>query len=97
MRTIQFSPLGRRTFLTSFLLGTFLLITFWMTKEDWLLISGFYYVMITAVVNMLILLYELIEYLNDVSGKKQSGNSVLLLLVNIPVSIGYFYIFMNIV
>ncbi|REC46276.1 hypothetical protein DRF67_14905 [Chryseobacterium pennipullorum] len=68
-----------------------------MTKEDWLLISGFYYVMITAVVNMLILLYELIEYLNDVSGKKQSGNSVLLLLVNIPVSIGYFYIFMNIV
>jgi len=45
-----------------------------------------------AVVNLLILLYELIEYANNAAENKSSGNAVLLLLINIPVTIGYFFV-----
>nr|WP_315032711.1 hypothetical protein [uncultured Chryseobacterium sp.] len=97
MGSIKFSLLRKRTFLISFLLGTVLLVTFWITKAVFLIILGFYYMIIAAIVNILIVLYELIEYLNNVSAMKSSGNSVLLLLVNIPISVCYFFIFLNIV
>ncbi len=70
MGKIKFSPLGKKTFLISFLLGTSLLLLFWITKAEFLVILGFYYVVIAAVVNLLITLYELMEYLSDVSEKK---------------------------
>jgi len=92
MKNRVFSQLGRRTFLISFLCGTFLLLSFLLTRLDFLLITGFYYVIGAAIINLLILLYELIEYANNVSENKNSGNAVLLLLVNIPVAIGYFFI-----
>ncbi|MDR6461186.1 hypothetical protein J2786_004339 [Chryseobacterium vietnamense] len=95
MRKIKFSPLGEKTFLISFLLGTFLLILFWITEAEFLIIFGFYYVVIAAVTNLLITLYELMEYLSDVSGKKSNGNSVLLLLLNIPVTLLYLTMFFN--
>lgn len=87
--------LGRNTFLISFLSGTLLLLSYLITKADFLLIFGFYFVVITAVVNMLVLLYELLEFLTDISDKKSSGNSVLLLLVNIPITILYLFIIFN--
>ncbi|GAE66389.1 hypothetical protein CIN01S_15_01180 [Chryseobacterium indologenes NBRC 14944] len=68
-----------------------------MTNAEWLAIVGFYYLIIVAIANFMILLHELLEYLNDVSEKKSSGNSVLLLLVNIPIAFGYFYLFLHIV
>ncbi|WP_167497915.1 hypothetical protein [Chryseobacterium aquifrigidense] len=95
MRKIKFSPLGEKTFLISFLLGTFLLILFWITEAEFLIIFGFYYVVIAAVTNLLITLYELMEYLSDISGKKRNGNSVLLLLLNIPVTLLYLTMFFN--
>jgi len=95
MRKIKFSPLGEKTFLISFLLGTFLLILFWITEAEFLIIFGFYYVVIAAVTNLLITLYELMEYLSDVSAKKRNGNSVLLLLLNIPVTLLYLTMFFN--
>ncbi|RXM37721.1 hypothetical protein BOQ62_21320 [Chryseobacterium sp. CH21] len=72
MGKIKFSPLGEKTFLISFLLGTSLLLLFWMTRAGFLIIFGFYYVVIAAVVNLLIILYELMEYLSDVSEKRQT-------------------------
>jgi len=96
MGKIKFSPLGEKTFLISFLLGTFLLLLFWITRAEFLVISGFYYVMIAAVVNLLITLYELMEFLSDISGKKRNGNSVLLLLLNIPIAFLYLILFFNI-
>ncbi|WP_431612547.1 hypothetical protein [Chryseobacterium sp. 'Rf worker isolate 10'] len=95
MGKIKFSPLGEKTFLISFLLGTSLLLLFWITRAGFLIIFGFYYVVIAAVVNLLITLYELMEYLSDVSEKKRNGNSVLLLLLNIPVTFLYLTLFFN--
>ncbi|EFK38086.1 Uncharacterised protein [Chryseobacterium gleum] len=93
MRKIKFSPLGEKTFLISFLLGTSLLLLFWITRAEFLIVLGFYYVMIAAVVNLLITLYELMEFLSDISGKKRNGNSVLLLLLNIPIALIYFIVY----
>lgn len=94
MGKVKFSPMGEKAFLISFLLGTSLLLLFWMTRAEFLVILGFYYVLIAAVVNLLITLYELMEYLSDVSEKKRSGNSVLLLLLNIPVTFLYLNLFL---
>ncbi|WP_276966194.1 hypothetical protein [Chryseobacterium sp.] len=93
MRKIKFSPLGAKTFLISFLLGTSLLLLFWITKAEFLVILGFYYVVIAAVVNLLIILYELMEYLSDISGKKRNGNSVILMLLNVPVALIYLVLY----
>ncbi|WP_313002112.1 hypothetical protein [Chryseobacterium gleum] len=93
MRKIKFSPLGEKTFLISFLLGTSLLLLFWITRAEFLILLGFYYVMIAALVNLLITLYELMKFLSDISGKKRNGNSVLLLLLNIPIALIYFIVY----
>ena len=95
MKKIKFSKLGKDVFLSSFLLGTLLLLVFLITKAYYLLVIGFYFVITTAIVNMLVLLHELIEFLNDIPNKKASGNSVLLLMINIPVTIFYLFIIFN--
>jgi len=95
MGKIKFSPLGEKTFLISFLLGRSLLLLFWITRAEFLVVFGFYYVVIAAVVNLLITLYELMEYLSDVSEKKRNGNSVVLLLLNIPIAFLYLTLFFN--
>ncbi|MDR3026588.1 hypothetical protein [Chryseobacterium sp.] len=92
MGKIKFSPLGKRSFIISFVLGTLLLVAFWLIRAEFFIELGFYYVLVTAVINMFILLHELIIYLTDVSDQKASGNSVLLLLANIPITALYFYI-----
>ncbi|KMQ63447.1 hypothetical protein ACM40_01170 [Chryseobacterium sp. BLS98] len=95
MKKINFSKTGRNTFWISFLSGTFLLVSYLVTRADFLLITGFYFVMVAAVINILVLLYELLEFLNHISKKKSSGNSVLLLLINIPITVLYIYIILN--
>lgn len=95
MRNMKCSALGRNTFLISFLSGTLLLVAYMITKADFLPILGFYFLIIAAIVNMLILLYELLEFLTDVSDRRTSGNSVILLLVNVPITILYLFIVFN--
>jgi hypothetical protein len=98
MKKIKCSALGRNVFLGSFLTGTFLLVMFLITKADLLTILGFYFVIAAAVVNIIVLLYELLVFLTDASNHKPSGNSVLLLLLNIPVTLLYLFIvyYMNV-
>ncbi|MBL1222263.1 hypothetical protein JET18_15525 [Chryseobacterium sp. L7] len=92
MKKTRYSTLGWNTFLISFVSGTLLLLGYLITKADFLIISGFYFVLIAAVVNLLILFYELLEFLTNIPDKKSSGRSVLLLLINIPVTMLYMYI-----
>jgi len=96
MKSIKYSPLGRNVFLTSFLTGTFIFISFLVTRVDFLVILGFYHVITAAVINLIVLLYELIEFLTNVSDHKASGNSILLLLLNIPIAVVYLLIVFNI-
>ncbi|AYZ10547.1 hypothetical protein V2E39_14830 [Chryseobacterium arthrosphaerae] len=95
MDKIKFSPLGKRTFLISFLAGTFLWILFLITQSDFLVMIGFYYVLTAIIVNVIILLQELIIFITNVSEEKASGNSVVLLLANIPIALVYLFIILN--
>ncbi|SDJ89054.1 hypothetical protein [Chryseobacterium jejuense] len=95
MENIEFSATGKYTFLISFGLGTFLFILFIITQNEFLLLSGFIYVIIAILVNVIVLLYELLAFLLDVSEEKSSGNSVLLLLSNIPIAAIYLLIIIN--
>lgn len=95
MENIKFSATGKYTFLISFGLGTFLFILFLITGNDFLLVYGFMYAIFATLVNTIVLLCELLVFLMDVSERKDSGNSVLLLLANIPIGTLYFLIISN--
>ncbi|WET48652.1 hypothetical protein PYS58_19040 [Chryseobacterium indologenes] len=95
MENIKFSVIGEYTFLISFGLGTFLFILFFITKNDFLLVYGFMYAIFAILVNVIVLVYELLVFLMDVSERKDSGNSVLLLLANIPIATLYILVICN--
>ncbi|AZB08831.1 hypothetical protein EG344_08350 [Chryseobacterium sp. G0162] len=95
MENIKFSYTGKYTFIISFLLGTFLLILLLITRWDFLLMLGFIYVIAAIIVNVIIFLLELIEYLTEISAKITSRNSMFLLIANIPIAFIYFLIVIN--
>lgn len=96
MEKVKFSPFGKSLFLISWLLGTIILLAFWISESWFFVWLGFYYVVIAVVVNMIVFCSELITFLTDVSDKKSHGNSALLILLNIPIAAFYFFIFTKI-
>ena len=95
MNTIKFSSEGKMAFYFSFVLGTLLLISFLLTKSETVLIVGFYYVLAAAVINMIIFFHELIFFISNIPDNKAHGNSAVLILLNIPISIIYFLAVIN--
>lgn len=95
MENIKFSTAGKYTFLISLGLGTFLFLLFLITGNDLLLVYGFMYVIFAILVNVTVLVCELLVFLMDISERKDSGNSVLLLLANIPIAILYLLVIFN--
>ncbi|WP_160139189.1 hypothetical protein [Chryseobacterium sp. c4a] len=92
MENIKFNAAGKYTFLISSGLGTFLFLLFFITQNEFLLLLGFICVVFAVLVNTLIFLHLLIVFLSDISEEKAAGNSILLLLLNIPIALLYFYI-----
>ena len=95
MENIKFSTEGKTAFYFSFAIGSILLISFLLTREKWLLTIGFYYVLAAAVINIIIFFYECICFLSNMADNKPHGNSAVLMLLNIPVSIIYFLAVIN--
>lgn len=95
MKNIKFSAIGRNLFLISFLCGTAILLGFYITKSWFFVWLGFYYIIISCIVNLIVFFSELLTFITDIADKKSHGNSSLLLLLNIPVAILYFFIFIK--
>ncbi|WP_336964405.1 hypothetical protein [Chryseobacterium contaminans] len=95
MENIKFSTAGKYTFVISLGVGTFLFLLFLITGNDLLLVYGFMYVIFAILVNVTVLVCELLVFLMDISERKDSGNSVLLLLANIPIAILYLLVIFN--
>lgn len=95
MENIKFSSTGKYTFAISLGLGTFLFLLFFITRSEYLLVCGLMYVILAVLVNVTVLLCELIVFLLDISERKDSGNSVLLLLANIPIAVIYLLTIFN--
>ncbi|MDQ0591676.1 hypothetical protein QFZ37_000045 [Chryseobacterium ginsenosidimutans] len=96
MKKIKFSKEGKITFYLSFIIGTALLTGYAVSNSDFFVVMGIYYVLIVAVVNMLVFFHELIFFLSNISDNEAHGNSTLLLLLNIPVTILYIFIVLQI-
>ncbi|GEN75199.1 hypothetical protein [Chryseobacterium hagamense] len=95
MGNIKFSTEGKTAFYLSFSLGTLILISFLLTKSEVLLTVGFYYVLAAAVINLIVFFYELISFFTNVKDNKPHGNSAVLVVMNIPISIIYFLAVIN--
>ncbi len=95
MGNITFSTEGKTTFYLSFALGTLILISFLLTKSEVLLTIGFYYVLAAAVINVIVFFYEFVAFISNIADNKPHGNSAVLLLLNIPISIVYFLAVIN--
>lgn len=95
MGNITFSTEGKTAFYLSFSLGTLILISFLLTKSEFLLTIGFYYVLAAAVINAIVFFYELVCFFSNITDNKSHGNSAALMLLNIPISIIYFLAVIN--
>ncbi|MBB4808224.1 phosphatidylglycerophosphate synthase [Chryseobacterium defluvii] len=95
MKKIKFSFAGKYAFFLSFLLGTLLLAGYILTRRTSFVEIGFIYVISAFFINIPIFLNELLEYLKDIASNKANGNSAFLILMNIPIAILYFFLFLN--
>ncbi|MCS3868133.1 hypothetical protein J3D55_001049 [Chryseobacterium ginsenosidimutans] len=95
MRNIKFSLEGKVTFCLSFVIGTLILLGYLLTKNDSLVWIGFYYVLIALIINLLMFFHELIFFLSNIPNNKTHGNSALLMLLNVPITILYISIVFN--
>lgn len=97
MKTIyNITNTGKLIALTSFVLGTCLLITFLLfPKENKIIITGLYYVGYTAIANTILLIILIIMACIHWNYKRIILKTCGLLLLNIPIAIGYFFIVIN--
>lgn len=87
--------MGKNTFLISWIFGTVILLGFVITQSWFFALIGFYYLMAACVVNLIVFFSELLAFVTDAADKKSHVNSALLVLLNIPIALLYFFIFMS--
>lgn len=95
MNTLKLSTLGKNTFLISLLAGTLILLMFEVTGSWFFVFLGFYYTIIAFITNVVVVLAELFAFATGADNRKSHGNSILLVLLNIPVALIYFFIFIK--
>ncbi len=93
MNMIKLSTLGKNTFLISWLTGTLILLMFEVTGSWLFVFVGLYYIIIACITNMIVFLAELFAFVTCADNRKSHGNAAFLMLLNIPVALLYFFIF----
>ena len=79
--------------IVSFGIGTLLLILhFIFKKSDIIIVTGIYYVLISFLVNGLMLLKLIIDWITEPLNRPQIERQALILFANIPISFVYFLI-----
>ncbi len=79
----------------SFLLGTILLLLFLVSQSSILADIGLFYVLIAFVLNAMVLIGLIINSIINYQYYKENLVTILLFLLNIPVTIGYIAIVVN--
>ena len=86
-------PLSTQMAIVSFGIGTILLLLhFIFKKSDIIIFTGIYYVLISFLVNGLMLLKLIIEWITEVENRPNIERQALILFANIPISFVYFLI-----
>ncbi len=87
---------GKLTALISFVIGTFFLLFFVIFKTyDSIVIIGMYYIAIAFIVNSIVFLSVFISGLYFWDRRLELFATCGILLLNIPIAIGYFFLVLN--
>jgi hypothetical protein len=89
MTTEEYQQLGKSTALLSFLIGTLIMLGFFITGEFKLAVIGLFYILIIGSINVIILIAILIKTFKNPENKKPLFVTCLLMLLNIPVMLSY--------
>ena len=97
MKTIyNITNTGKLIALISFLLGTYLLVSFLLfPKVDSIVIIGLYYVGYATIINVILFVFLIIVVFIYWDYRVNILKTCGLLLLNIPIAIGYFFIVLN--
>ena len=80
----------------SFIIGTLLLVLFLFFKqEESLIMLGFYYVIGAFIINTFVLLSLLTRLILNSENRIELLKAIGIILINIPIAIGYFFIVIN--
>ena len=86
-------PLSTQMAIVSFGIGTLLLLFHFIFKNSDIVIPiGIYYVLIAFIVNGLVLLKLIIDWITEVENRPNIERQALILFANIPISFVYFLI-----
>ena len=86
-------PLSTQMAIVSFGIGTLLLLLhFIFKKSDIIIFTGIYYVLISFLVNGLMLLKLIIDWITEVENRPNIERQALILFANIPIYFVYFLI-----
>lgn len=86
-------PLSTQMAIVSFGIGTLLLLLHFIFKNsDIIIITGIYYILISLLVNGLMFLKLIIDWITEAENRPNIERQVLILFANIPISFVYFLI-----
>jgi len=88
----QMNYVGKRMAYYSALIGTLILITYLISRADFLAVVGVIYILSAAVVNTLVLMVVLIELICNQSSWRSSVVTIICMLLNIPLVIIYIFL-----
>jgi hypothetical protein len=88
------NKIGLFTALISFLIGTILLIIFYLTNSYSMTLFGMIFIAIAGIINLVVLVKVLINLINEKENRKKHILTSGIMILNIPIAVFYFFIVM---
>ena len=88
---------SRNVALISFIIGTLILATFYLTENTGFAFIGLFYLFVAVVINLIFLIGLILKLVTKETDKKKTLISIGILLMNIPIVILYYNIAMYII
>ena len=86
-------PFAIQMAIVSFSIGTFILLLHFVLKNsDLVIIIGIYYLVIAFIVNGIMLLKLIFDWVTESKNRKSTLLQITILLINIPIAFFYFYL-----
>jgi len=92
MKNFKISYIGKSLFWLSFILGNICLFGYIFSHDSGFAIAGYLLLIYGTIINLLVFFGLIIYGLSNPNYKSESVKSALILLINIPIAILYFFI-----
>ena len=89
--------MSRNVALISFIIGTLILLTFYLTENTVFAFIGLFYLFVATVINLIFLIGLIMKLITKETERKKTWISIGILLANIPVVIVYYKIAMYLI